>query len=69
MVAGSVSDTAEVSSLTINGTAVAINPGTPPLSVSQVTDDLDLVLCMSVNPGWGGQPFILSSLAKLAELP
>jgi ribulose-phosphate 3-epimerase len=46
----------------------AINPGTPPLAVSQVTDVLDLVLCMSVNPGWGGQPFIPSSLAKLAEL-
>jgi ribulose-phosphate 3-epimerase len=48
--------------------AVAINPGTPPLSVSQVTDDLDLVLCMSVNPGWGGQPFIPASLPKLGEL-
>jgi ribulose-phosphate 3-epimerase len=46
----------------------AINPGTPALAVSQVTDELDLVLCMSVNPGWGGQPFIPSSLAKLAEL-
>jgi ribulose-phosphate 3-epimerase len=46
----------------------AINPGTPPIAVSQVTDELDLVLCMSVNPGWGGQPFIPSSLAKLAEL-
>jgi ribulose-phosphate 3-epimerase len=46
----------------------AINPGTPPVAVSQVTDELDLVLCMSVNPGWGGQPFIPSSLAKLAEL-
>jgi ribulose-phosphate 3-epimerase len=48
--------------------AAAINPGTPPLAVSQVTDELDLVLCMSVNPGWGGQPFIPSSLTKLAEL-
>jgi ribulose-phosphate 3-epimerase len=46
----------------------AINPGTPPLAVSQVTDELDMVLCMSVNPGWGGQPFIPSALAKLAEL-
>jgi ribulose-phosphate 3-epimerase len=46
----------------------AINPGTPPIAVSQVTDELDLVLCMSVNPGWGGQPFIPASLAKLAEL-
>ncbi|HWF24291.1 MAG TPA: ribulose-phosphate 3-epimerase [Solirubrobacteraceae bacterium] len=46
----------------------AINPGTPSIAVSQVTDELDLVLCMSVNPGWGGQPFIPSSQAKLAEL-
>jgi ribulose-phosphate 3-epimerase len=46
----------------------AINPGTPPIAVSQVTDELDMVLCMSVNPGWGGQPFIPSSLAKLGEL-
>ncbi|HWC86937.1 MAG TPA: ribulose-phosphate 3-epimerase [Solirubrobacteraceae bacterium] len=46
----------------------AINPGTPPIAVSQVTDDLDLVLCMSVNPGWGGQPFIPASVGKLAEL-
>jgi ribulose-phosphate 3-epimerase len=48
--------------------AATINPGTPSIALSQVTDVLDLVLCMSVNPGWGGQPFILSSLAKLAEL-
>jgi ribulose-phosphate 3-epimerase len=48
--------------------AAAINPGTPPLAVSQVTDELDLVLCMSVNPGWGGQPFIPSALGKLSEL-
>jgi ribulose-phosphate 3-epimerase len=46
----------------------AINPGTPPIAVSQVTEELDLVLCMSVNPGWGGQPFIPSALAKLSEL-
>ena len=46
----------------------AINPGTPPIAVSQVADDLDLLLCMSVNPGWGGQPFIPASVAKLAEL-
>jgi ribulose-phosphate 3-epimerase len=48
--------------------AAAINPGTPPIAVSQVTDELDLCLCMSVNPGWGGQPFIPASLGKLAEL-
>jgi len=47
----------------------AVNPATPVDAVSEIAADaLDLVLCMSVNPGWGGQPFILSSLAKLAEL-
>jgi ribulose-phosphate 3-epimerase len=46
----------------------AINPGTPPVALSEVTDDLDYVLCMSVNPGWGGQPFIPASLPKLTQL-
>jgi ribulose-phosphate 3-epimerase len=46
----------------------AINPGTPPIAVAEVTDDLDYVLCMSVNPGWGGQPFIPASLPKLRAL-
>lgn len=48
--------------------AAAINPGTPPIVLSQVTEDLDLVLCMSVNPGWAGQPFIPASLGKLSAL-
>ena len=48
--------------------AAAICPGTPSLALSEVTDDLDLVLCMSVNPGWGGQPFIPASLPKLTQL-
>ena len=46
----------------------AINPGTPPIAVAEVTHDLDYVLCMSVNPGWGGQPFIPASLPKLTQL-
>jgi ribulose-phosphate 3-epimerase len=46
----------------------AINPGTPSIMVADVADDLDMVLCMSVNPGWGGQPFIPASVAKLAQL-
>jgi len=46
----------------------AINPGTPALALSEVTEVVDLVLCMSVNPGWGGQPFIPSSLKKIAQL-
>jgi ribulose-phosphate 3-epimerase len=36
--------------------------------VSGVIDDLDHVLCMTVNPGWGGQAYIESSTAKVARL-
>lgn len=46
----------------------AINPGTPPEALAEVADLLDLALCMSVNPGWGGQPFIPASLEKLARM-
>lgn len=47
---------------------VAICPGTPVNVVSEITDDLDLALCMSVNPGWGGQKFIEGSIDKLKRL-
>jgi ribulose-phosphate 3-epimerase len=47
---------------------LALNPGTPAESVSAVTGDVDLVLCMTVDPGWGGQPFIETSPAKIARL-
>lgn len=47
---------------------LAINPSTPVDVVSEVSDALDLVLCMSVNPGWGGQAFIPASVDKLARL-
>jgi ribulose-phosphate 3-epimerase len=47
---------------------LALNPGTPVSHAAAVADDVDLVLCMSVNPGWGGQRFIPSSTAKLADL-
>jgi ribulose-phosphate 3-epimerase len=47
---------------------VAINPGTPLESIVDVLEVCDLVLVMSVNPGWGGQPFITSSLGKIREL-
>jgi ribulose-phosphate 3-epimerase len=47
---------------------LALNPGTPAEPAIAVAGELDLVLCMSVNPGWGGQRFITSSTAKLAEL-
>jgi ribulose-phosphate 3-epimerase len=47
---------------------LAINPGTPADAVSELRDAADLVLCMTVNPGWGGQPFIGSSPDKLSRL-
>jgi ribulose-phosphate 3-epimerase len=47
---------------------VAINPGTPVETIYDVLDVCDLVLVMTVNPGWGGQPFIPSSLGKIRQL-
>jgi ribulose-phosphate 3-epimerase len=47
---------------------LAINPGTPVEAVGEVLDALDFVLCMTVNPGWGGQAFIETSPAKLMRL-
>jgi ribulose-phosphate 3-epimerase len=47
---------------------LAINPATPPEAVSAAIEELDIVLCMTVNPGWGGQAFIPSSTAKVARL-
>lgn len=45
-----------------------LNPGTPLSSIEHVLGDLDLVLVMSVNPGFGGQAFINSQLAKISAL-
>lgn len=45
-----------------------LNPGTPLSSIEHVLGDLDLVLVMSVNPGFGGQAFIESQLVKIAAL-
>lgn len=47
---------------------VAINPATPLESVGEILPDLDLVLVMSVNPGFGGQRFIERTMNKLARL-
>jgi ribulose-phosphate 3-epimerase len=47
---------------------VAINPGTPIEVIFDVLDICDLVLVMTVNPGWGGQAFIPSSLGKIRQL-
>lgn len=44
-----------------------VNPGTPVESLRDVAAELDLLLIMSVNPGFGGQSFIASALAKLRE--
>ena len=46
---------------------VAINPGTSLGSVDEVIADLDLLLVMTVNPGWGGQPFIDSMVNKIGR--
>ena len=47
---------------------IALNPGTPAEFVAELNEAADLVLCMTVNPGWGGQPFIGSSPDKVARL-
>lgn len=46
---------------------VSLNPGTPVAALEPVIDDIDLVLVMSVNPGFGGQRFIDSQLRKIEE--
>jgi ribulose-phosphate 3-epimerase len=47
---------------------LSLNPGTPISAVDWLLSEIDLVLVMSVNPGFGGQRFIESSLGKLKEL-
>jgi len=47
---------------------VSINPATPVSTLDVILDELDLVLVMTVNPGFGGQGFIASGLAKIAAL-
>jgi len=47
---------------------VSINPATPASTLDVILDELDLVLVMTVNPGFGGQGFIASGLAKIAAL-
>jgi ribulose-phosphate 3-epimerase len=44
---------------------VALNPATPLAAVEDIIADIDLLLVMTVNPGWGGQEFIRSSLDRL----
>jgi ribulose-phosphate 3-epimerase len=47
---------------------VAINPHTPASALSEVIDLLDVIIVMTVNPGFGGQQFIPSTMPKLAAL-
>jgi ribulose-phosphate 3-epimerase len=47
---------------------LALNPGTSADAVTPLAEMVDHVLCMTVNPGWGGQRFITSSWSKLAQL-
>jgi ribulose-phosphate 3-epimerase len=47
---------------------LAINPGTPVAAVGESVHDADVFLCMTVNPGWGGQPFIADSPDKVRRL-
>lgn len=48
--------------------AVSLNPATPIEAIKHVLDDVDMVLVMSVNPGFGGQKFIPVALEKIREL-
>jgi ribulose-phosphate 3-epimerase len=50
------------------GVGVAINPATPVGALSELGGAIDLALCMTVNPGWGGQSFIEHSLDKIERL-
>ena len=47
---------------------LALNPATPVAHITEVLDDLDIVLVMSVNPGFGGQRYIPASTAKIARV-
>jgi ribulose-phosphate 3-epimerase len=47
---------------------LAINPGTPVGALAEVVAEIDTALCMTVNPGWGGQAFIGHSLEKIPRV-
>ncbi|WP_375568553.1 ribulose-phosphate 3-epimerase [Ahrensia marina] len=47
---------------------VSLNPGTPAHAIAEVLDLIDLVLVMTVNPGFGGQSFIASQVGKIAQI-
>ena len=47
---------------------VSLNPSTPAAAIAHVLDKVDLILVMTVNPGFGGQSFIASQLSKIADI-
>ncbi len=47
---------------------IGLNPGTPAAAVGELLSEVDIVLVMAVNPGWGGQSFIASALPKVRRL-
>ncbi len=47
---------------------IALNPGTPAAALAELRDLADIALCMTVNPGWGGQSFIEGSPDKISRL-
>lgn len=47
---------------------VSINPATPSSTLAEIISDVDLVLVMTVNPGFGGQRFLASTLSKIREI-
>jgi ribulose-phosphate 3-epimerase len=50
------------------GVGIAINPATPVEALSELGGSIDVALCMTVNPGWGGQAFIERSLTKIPRV-
>ena len=48
--------------------AIALNPGTPAVMVEPYIDDVDMILVMTVNPGFGGQKFISLTLKKIRQI-
>jgi ribulose-phosphate 3-epimerase len=50
------------------GAGICLNPGTPIAALDAVLGEADQVIVMTVNPGWGGQPFIESGLGKIEWL-
>lgn len=47
---------------------LALNPATPVAAASEVAGDVDLLLCMTVDPGWGGQAFLAASPSRIERL-